>query len=284
MKRMVSYYRWAIAAGLLALGWAVFDRSELRMSQARPVATVSRERTRPADSQNFRGRFQEAAGENDSIGRDAELLAVAGSWIGANPKEALDFARQMSAGEIRNTFLRQLLVAWAERDAAAAMAWTEGLADTTERRADLATISTALAISDPRSALELAIQHGADEEETGGLLENLAMQWAERETSTALKWVGTQPNGEWHDRLIARVAFVLAKSDPRSAAFHVTEEMEAGPMQDEAVISILHQWTMIDSESAARWVESFAAGALRDRALGELTCLDGMKSHSPPSR
>ena len=239
------------------------------------MATTRRDLTRNAAASDFSTRFHKTASEKDSIKRDAELLIIAGNWINANPEEALEFAHRMPSGEIRDTFLRQLLVAWAERDAAAAMAWTERLAETSERKADLATISTALATSDPRSALELAIQHGADEDETGGLLENLTMQWAERETSTALKWVSTQPNGEWHDRLIARVAFVLSKSDPRSAALHVTEEMEPGPIQDEAVISILHQWTMIDSESAARWVEGFTAGALRDRALGELTCRDG---------
>jgi hypothetical protein len=278
MKRNLFSYRWVISGGVLAITSALFYQNQIPAPREITVATVHQELINTTYPQDFRNRFQEAASINNCIHRDAELLAIARRWIEADPEKALSFARQISGTEVKTTFLRQLLVSWAERDAAAAMAWTIQLSETTERMAAMATISTTLAASDPRSALELAIQHGADQEDAGGLLENLAMQWAERETSTALKWVGTQPNSEWHDRLIARVAFVLAKSDPRSAAFHVAEEMEPGPMQDEAAISILHQWAMIDSESAAQWVGSFTAGPLRERALGELTCLSEQKA------
>jgi hypothetical protein len=256
---------------IVAVTWFTHGfKSETIEPRKMPTTSVRRASPSASAAGDFISRFHAAASENDCIRRDAGLRAIAGRWIGANPEEALDFVRRLPGGATKDTFLRQLLVAWTERDAAAAMAWADRLPATAERRAAFTTVSTALATSDPRSALELAIRHGADEDETGGLLENLAMQWAERETSAALEWVGTQPNGEWRDRLIGRVAFILSKSDPCRAACHVAERMEPGPMQDEAAISVLHQWAMIDSESAARWVEGFTAGTLRERALGEL--------------
>jgi hypothetical protein len=258
---------------IVAVAWFTHGlKSETIEPRKMPTTSVRRASPHASVVGDFISSFHAAASENDYIRRDAGLWAIARRWIEANPEDALDFARQMPEGETRNTFLRQLLVTWAERDAAAAMAWAERLPATAERRAAFTTVSTALATSDPRSALELAIQHGADEDETGGLLENLAMQWAEREISAAMEWVSTQSSSHWHDRLIARVAFILSKSDPCRAACHVAEGMEPGPMQDEAAISVLHQWAMIDSESAARWVEGFTAGALRERALGELDC------------
>lgn len=182
----------------------------------------------------------------------------------------MEFARSQPAGDARDTFLRQLLIAWAEKDAASALDWSDRIEDGAERRNARSTLCSAIAQTNPRLALELAVQHGAGEDANDGLLENLAMQWAERDPEAVMAWVRSQPIGELHDQLIARAAFILAKSDPHRAARQVAKEIPPGPMQDEAVISVLHQWMMKDPQAAASWAADFPEGDLRSRALNEI--------------
>jgi hypothetical protein len=85
--------------------------------------------------------------------------------------------------------------------------------------------------------------------------------------------VQSQPAGDLHDRLIARVAFALAGSAPFKAACYVAEKMQAGPIQNEAVISVLHQWAKTDIVGASDWAENLQDDVLRERATNELAGL-----------
>ena len=53
---------------------------------------------------------------------------------------------------------------------------------------------------------------------------------------------------------MARAAFVLAKINPFLAASKVADEMQSSPVQTEAILSVIYQWSMIDIEAAAGWV------------------------------
>lgn len=198
------------------------------------------------------------------------MRELAMRWIKENPENALEFSNEQPPAAVNSLFRRHLLVAWAESDAPAALEWSDQRPGEPDRRATRETICIAVAQTDPRHALELAVGHDADQEESGSLLENLAMQWAEVDLESALAWVNEQPPGEWRDRLTARVAFVLAKSDPYTAACKVAEDMESGPEQTEAIISLLHQWAKLDRERAAAWIADFSSGQLHERALAEL--------------
>jgi hypothetical protein len=263
-------FRWAVATGIGITVLTVSLRSEAPMPRISGPAATRPERQRPGRAQDISTAFSGIVGETDCVRRDARLLALAGRWIDASPEDALGFAFGLPPGEVRDTFLRQLCVGWARKDAEEALAWSDRLDHAADRRRVRETICHAVAESDPRLALGLALRHGTDGDGSDGLLENLSMQWADREPAAALDWVRTQPGGEWHDRLMARVAFVLSKSDPYSAACRVAEEMEPGPAQTEAILSVLHRWTAVDPRAAADWVRDFPPGSLRDRALGEL--------------
>jgi hypothetical protein len=269
-KRSCRNFRWVLAAGIVAIGWIVNLRSEAPVPGSSRPAAIPPERSRPGRAQDMRAAFSGIAGETDRIRRDARLLSLAGRWIDASPEEAMGFAFGLPPGEVRDIFLRQLCVTWARKDPDAALAWSDRLDDPAGRRGVRSTVCIAVAESDPRLALGLALRHGCDGGDSDGLLENLSAQWAERDPEAALDWVRTQPGGDWHDRLMARVAFVLSKSDPHSAACRVAGEMEPGPAQTEAILSVLHQWTTVDPRAAADWVRDFPPGGLRDRALGEL--------------
>ena len=76
--------------------------------------------------------------------------------------------------------------------------------------------------------------------------------------------------------LVARVGYVWSLDDPASAACFVAGETPAGDAQVEAAISVLHQWSRSDPDSARAWGECFPLGELHERALYEV------EDHLPP--
>jgi hypothetical protein len=181
-----------------------------------------------------------------------------------DPARALAAALTLGDRSERESRVRDLLSAWAIQDAEEALRWVSSLEDPAARRSARSTVCSALAEKDPRQAVTLALAHGADEDDGGGLLECLTMRWCEREREAVLDWAREQPPGEWRERLLGRVSFVLSKSDPVSG-------LEPGTVQDEAAMAVLHQWALQDSAAALQWAEGFAETSLRDRAIEEIT-------------
>jgi hypothetical protein len=190
----------------------------------------------------------------------------------SDPIAALARAFALEKGNTRDVLVRELLSGWASRDAEAALDWISSLEDPAARRSARSTVCLALAEEDPRHAVVLALAHGADEDDAGGLLESLAMQWCEKEPEPVLDWALTQPQGEWRNRLVARASFVVSKLDPVRAA-QLVSGLEPGTLQDEAAMAVLHQWALQDSSAALQWGEAFAEPALRERALAEISNL-----------
>jgi hypothetical protein len=196
-----------------------------------------------------------------------------------NPARALTHAFTLETESERESCIRELLSAWAARDAEAALSWVSALGNPAARRSARSTVCLALAEKDPRRAVTLALAHGADEEEDGGLLECLTMQWCEKECATVVDWAREQPPGEWRERLLARASFVLSKSDPAAAA-HLVSGLEPGTVQDEAAMAVLHQWVLQDSSAALKWAEAFSEPTLRKRALAEISNLRNLATSS----
>ena len=201
----------------------------------------------------------------------------------ADPAESLARAFALGKSSERDVLVRELLSAWASRDAEAALDWVSSLEDAAARRTARATVCLSLAEEDPRHAVTLALAHGADEDDDSGLLECLTMQWCEKESGAALDWALTQPRGEWQDRLVARASFVLSKSDPVRAGSLVSG-LEPGVLQDEAAMAVLHQWALKDPSAALEWAEGFPEPALRERALAEISNLREMAASLQEAR
>ena len=202
-----------------------------------------------------------------------------GQAVPADPTASLALAFALEKGSERDVLVRELLSAWASRDAEAALNWVSSLEDPAARRAARATVCLSLAEEDPRDAVVLALAHGADGDSDGGLLECLAMQWCEKESEAALDWALTQPPGEWQGRLVGRASFVLSKLDPVRAA-HLVSELEPGILQDEAAMAVLHQWALKDPSAALEWAEAFSEPALHERALAEISNLRNVAASS----
>ena len=182
---------------------------------------------------------------------------------------APDFARKLDSATLADNANRRRLEAWAQKDPAAALAWAAGIADPAQRQQAQEIICLDLAQRDPRKAVQTAIDTRLCDTDAG-LLDNLTAQWADRDFAGAHDWVRQQEAGDWHEELTAHIAFIGSKSDPAVAAQIVVGEMTPGPRQDEAAISVLHQWAQSDLEAAAAWANAFPEGNLHRRALAEI--------------
>jgi hypothetical protein len=157
---------------------------------------------------------------------------------------------------------------WARKDPDAVLSWAMQQPDNPERREALTDACFQIAQTDPARAVLLAAQFHLSE---GGVTENLAQQWAAKDLTAAYNWSLAQPAGDQRDALLTRVALVWSQSDPAGAARLVVQEIPAGPEQDEAAMTVLHQWAIRDFTGASAWVQLFSNSALRDRALNELS-------------
>ena len=190
-------------------------------------------------------------------------------WTQRDPAGAGRFAKSQRAGPWRDTALRRVAQGWAKQDAASAERWASRLPDESERTSTLADVCLQVAQSDAQQAVEIAERQGLGLA-SGAVLENVVQRWAEQDLSGAAAWISEQPAGEGRDQMVGRLAYVQSQTEPAAAANLVVEQIPTGPIQDEAAMSVLHQWAVRDMASAASWVSRFPSGALRDRAQAEL--------------
>jgi hypothetical protein len=167
---------------------------------------------------------------------------------------------------------------FAAKDPESALAAAIKLPEGNERNQALAAVCFGLAQSNPADAVKMAKSLHLDEQ-PGAIMENLVQQWAGTDLPSALDWANSQPAGEQRDGLTTRIAYVMSQNDPNDAAQLVINQIPSGPIQDDAVISVLNQWGNQDMIAAAVWVKSFPESQLQQRAISEL---EGIENHQGP--
>jgi hypothetical protein len=193
--------------------------------------------------------------------------------VALNPAAAGHLAETITPDAGRSDVLRSVAQAWAGTDAAGALAWAAQLSDADEQRATLANVIQKMAQSDPARAVDAAQKYQLNDGQYD-VLPSLAVQWASQDLTAALAWAGNLPAGDQRDEIMARIAFVESQDVPVDAGNRVLNEIPPGPVQEEAVMTVIHQWSLKDMSGAWGWVEKFPEGALKDRALGELAVVN----------
>jgi len=187
-----------------------------------------------------------------------------------NPTMAAQLADSLDKGSLRDDAMLCVARSWTVLDRQAAENWATQLPDSNDRDAMLTSVCFQVAEKDPRQAVIMAAQHNL-ENLPGSVMENLTQQWAARDFSGALSWIGEFPAGEQRDNMYARLALVQAQTSPMAAAQMVVQQIPPGPIQDEAAMSVVNQWATRDLAGATAWVKQFPPGPLRERAERELS-------------
>jgi hypothetical protein len=197
----------------------------------------------------------------------------------------LSVTRQISDGapaqddndsaELEKNRLLRSLRAWAAKDPEAALAAAMKLPEGDERNQALSAVCLGLAETNPADAVKLAQTLNLDKQ-PGAVMESLVQQWAGTDLASALVWANSQPAGDQRDGFTTRIAFVMSQSNPTDAANLVINQISPGPIQDEAVMTVLNQWGNQNLAAAATWVKGFPEGPLQARAAAEL---EGIADH-----
>ncbi|HEY8995754.1 MAG TPA: hypothetical protein VIM71_13885 [Lacunisphaera sp.] len=156
---------------------------------------------------------------------------------------------------------------WALRDPAEAATWLARAPAGEERDVVLEVVCAEIAQFDPAQAVGFADRYSGV---NINLLENLTLQWAEHDEIAAAAYAAGKPPGDTRNRLIGRVAFVRAKTQPAAAAQWVLDQVAPGDIRDEAVLSVLNQWVQRDPGAAAAWLQALPPSALQERVGREL--------------
>lgn len=189
-----------------------------------------------------------------------------------DPALAAQTAEALPPGYARLTAMNQVATVWADQDPAAALWWAKQLPDPDDRNTVTAAALFAWGQAEPQKAIAYAAASDLGDQ-TLATMGILVQKWAANDLPSAVTYVDQQPPGEMKDEMLSRIVPSIANTDPALAGQIVSDQMPPGPAQTEAAISVLHQWALKDPAGATAWVQNFPAGALKERALKEITSL-----------
>ncbi len=196
----------------------------------------------------------------------AEVLKTASFAAGADPDQAIAFARRLPEGPDREKTIADILSFWSERDPAAALAWLDSpdAADLAASPAAQAALVGALAQTDPSAAL--ARWNTLESEAARRAASSaLARAWARAEPDAATAWLFAQiPEGPHPDD---RAAFAALSPEENIAA---GQRFEKHFQQLIAFKETSSAWIAQDPESYLAWAESLPSATQRQTALYSL--------------
>ena len=238
------------------------------VSRLKPVAAAAPHELTKTDIQKQAEVIRSALQSGDLANWDHISQNELPQLIQSDPKTAADVAQSLEPGFIREQMLRQVAHGWADQNSTTALAWADGLSDPADRNSVLTDICIQMSQANPAGAIVAITQYGLSNQ--GGLLESMMQQWAAKDAGAALEWADRLPADADRISVMSSLAFVESQTSPTEAIKLVAYEIAPGAAQEEAVISILHQWALQDFTTASAWVDQFDEGALQNRAKQEL--------------
>ena len=187
----------------------------------------------------------------------------------SNPQAVAAWIDQQPAGDQRQLAADNLAIVWANSQLSNAINWGQSLTDLDERNRVLTAVANEAVRADAATALQLAVTLPADSQRDD-LVRRAATEWASGDAPTAVSWAEQIPDPTLRASVLAGESVAWAKQDPESAADLAVQELPAGRLQEDTVISIIQRWAQQAPEAAAAWVDQFPPGPLRTVAIDNL--------------
>lgn len=201
-------------------------------------------------------------------------------WAQADAPAASTWAGQLPAGAERESALSAVAIAWANTDLDSAAAWAQQLPDQAERQTALLAIANEAVRAEPMEALRLAVELPANSERDDAI-RRAVMEWAAADATSAVDWAKQIPDEALRSKVLAAEAVAWSESAPESAATLAVENLPAGRLLDNTVVSIVQRWAQQQPEAAAAWVAEFPAGELKVAATDNLLAIVNL--HDQPA-
>lgn len=180
---------------------------------------------------------------------------------------------------LREEKLRAFVRSWARNDPDAAIDWARQSPEW-QRDRTLENVCMDVASKFPLKAIE-TIDELKISETSPGIIENIAHTWADIDQPGATRWAKELPDGELRDQIFNRIALKQSESDPRGAVDLILSEIPPGTNQEEAAMSVLHQWALMDFSAAREWIATFPISPFRARAFAELEGISFTRKQTP---
>lgn len=188
-----------------------------------------------------------------------------------DPRDACRFLEGIEAEPIRREAMRCLIREWCERDAAQAKRWAFSLTVEQGRNDALSDLCYQIAGKNIKDAVTMTAALGP---EGFPVMEDLLCRLAERDFSAAIEHAIEASSGRDRDQILSRLAVVEAKANPEFAATLVFQQIPEGPIQTEALMSIMAEWAKHNMAEARLLAAMFPSGPIRDRAERELSGIE----------
>ena len=175
------------------------------------------------------------------------------------------WATALPAGGYRRFALEAAALAWGDSDPAAAAQWARSLSDEGERTLALTGIAGEAVRTEPLLALELS--RFLPETARDGIVERATMEWAASDPEAAVEWARGISGEALRAKVIAGIAIIWSDRDPVGGATMAANELPAGRLQADSIVSVVQRWAQQSPAAAAAWVLRFPDGELRDAAM-----------------
>ncbi len=194
--------------------------------------------------------------------RSAGVSALVNALAYTDPKAAAELVTQMPGDRRKGDAVSNVAMRFARSDTASALAWAETLGGD-QRNSAFSGIAYTWTQQDPKAAFDYYAKHeimSAD-----GFMVNQALRnWAQSDSTEALAWARTLPDGKLKDRALSTVVVSMADHDPREAAKMISSLPASS--QDDAAGNLAARWATNDPTAAAQWAANLPEGDARRMA------------------
>ena len=197
--------------------------------------------------------------------RNQLISGLSADLAKTHPEPALELARFLPAGTLREQALHSALNQWASRDSEAVLRWANGKNDAGLTRSARLAVIQHLAESDPARAVGLLEDtQGLSVNDRQSTLSNLARHWAERNPAQALAWARNLPAAQQLETIPGILA-QQAGENPQ-AALDRARALSDPRVRRQALQQVVSEWGSQDGVAAAKWL----VGQSDRRLAGEL--------------
>jgi hypothetical protein len=182
--------------------------------------------------------------------KERALTDLMMGWTRRNPQEAADWLA--STGLTSQPFFNALPGTWAERDPAAALAWTERLPDGKAKATAEVAVASTVAADDPAKAAAMFAER-IESGDNAAVTISIADIWATTDPAATASWIDGMAEGPGKSEAAATLATVWAASDIR-AAVGWSGNIGDPSMRGQVIANIGTTWGAIEPLEALQWL------------------------------
>jgi hypothetical protein len=166
--------------------------------------------------------------------RQEVVAVIARQTLKTDPKEAIEWADDLSPGPVQTGLLKTAITAWGHTDLQTAAAWVSQIGDPVLKDQLTESLAVTYADANPEAAINFAVESLQTPAFQANAIADIAAVWAARAPERASQW---------------------------------TEQLPEGDVRRMALSEVIHAWGAHDPSAVAGWIDGMPQGSMRDEAI-----------------